>query len=425
MSLQAYIGPVIALAFTCGLILWLSPVARAVGLVDIPSARKTHTGKVPLIGGLAIFTAVFVAMIVSDFVRPDDLVPENFGAFYLAGMFLVMAGMVDDFMDLSPLKKLLAQSVAALTMIFGAHIMLGDLGALGNKGDILALGFLAVPFTVVATIGVINAVNMSDGLDGLAGSLALVSLLGFMVATAAFGNGQDSRHLAILAAAVIGFLLFNFRFRGRRSAGVFLGDSGSMFLGFTLAWFAVKFSQGEDRVIAPAAALWFLIVPLFDAVAMTVRRILNRKPPFGADREHLHHIFLLAGFTVSETVAIMAGIAALGVSVGLAGTYFQVADYIMASAFVALGLLYLWMIMHSWSVMRFLRYSICRRHSDRDRRVIMDRRSHSNVVYLGSERRSGLDRRGDPRRSEDNPEVAGQKEPKNQSIASFQGLGVA
>jgi len=401
LSLEAYIGPVIALAFTIGLILWLSPVARAVGLVDIPNARKTHMGRVPLIGGIAIFVAVFVAMIVSDFVRPDDLVPENFGAFYLAGMFLVMAGMVDDFIDLSPVKKLAMQAVAALSMVFGAQIVLGDLGAIGLSGEVVTLGFLAIPFTLIATIGVINAVNMSDGLDGLAGSLSLVSLLGFMVATAAFGNGQDSRHLAILVAAAIGFLLFNYRLPGRRSAVVFLGDSGSMFLGFALVWFAVKFSQGEDRVIAPATALWFLLVPLFDAVAIITRRILKRKPPFGADREHLHHIFLLAGFTVSETVAIMAGIAVLGVCIGLAGTFFQVPDIYMAGSFMACGLLYLWMIMHSWSVMRFLSHSICRRDNNIDRRVVMDRRTQSNVIYLGPERRAGSDRRLDPRRRAD------------------------
>jgi len=418
LALKAYIGPLIALVITTGLILWLSPVARAVGLVDIPTARKAHKGNVPLIGGLAIFAAVFAAMNYSDFVRPDDLVPVNFGAFYLAGMLLVIAGTVDDFIDLSPLKKLTVQAIAALTMIYGAHIVLGDLGGLGNNGEILALGFLAVPFTVFATIGVINALNMSDGLDGLAGSLALVSLLGFIVATTVFGNGQDNRHLAIMAAALVGFLLFNYRVPGRRSAVVFLGDSGSMFLGFTLAWFAIKLSQGEARVISPAAALWFLIVPLFDAVSMTTRRILNRKPPFGADREHLHHIFLLAGFTVSETAAIMAGFAALGVAVGLAGTYFQVPDYAMFSSFLIFGLLYLWMIMHSWSVMRFLRYSICRRHSIADRRVLADRRTNSNVVHLGPERRSGVDRRQDPRRVEDSQTVAVLKEPTDRSIAN-------
>ena len=416
MSLEAYIGPVIALAVTSGLILWLTPVARAVGLVDVPSARKAHVGEVPLIGGLSIFAAIFVAMIVSDIFRPDDLVPENFGPFYLAGMLLVISGMVDDFVDLSPLKKLTMQTAAALTMIFGAHILLSDLGLLGNNNELLTLGFMAVPFTIFATIGVINAVNMSDGLDGLAGTLSLVTLAGFFVATKMFGNGEDARHIVIIAAALVGFLLFNFRVPGRQSAVAFLGDSGSMFLGFALAWFAIKFSQGESRIFSPSAALWFLIVPLFDAVAMTTRRILNRKPPFGADREHLHHIFLLAGFTVSETVLIMAGISVFGVGVGLAGTYYNVPEYILLSSFLVCGLLYLWMIMHSWSVMRFLRYSICRRNTVVDRRVTTDRRSNSNVVYLGPERRSGIDRRMDPRRSEDTETFATLTDPSKRSV---------
>ncbi len=416
MSLEAYIGPVIALAVTSGLILWLTPVARAVGLVDVPSARKAHVGEVPLIGGLSIFAAIFVAMIVSDIFRPDDLVPENFGPFYLAGMLLVISGMVDDFVDLSPLKKLTMQTAAALTMIFGAHILLSDLGLLGNNNELLTLGFMAVPFTIFATIGVINAVNMSDGLDGLAGTLSLVTLAGFFVATKMFGNGEDARHIVIIAAALVGFLLFNFRVPGRQSAVAFLGDSGSMFLGFALAWFAIKFSQGESRIFSPSAALWFLIVPLFDAVAMTTRRILNRKPPFGADREHLHHIFLLAGFTVSETVLIMAGISVFGVGVGLAGTYYNVPEYILLSSFLVCGLLYLWMIMHSWSVMRFLRYSICRRNTVVDRRVTTDRRSNSNVVYLGPERRSGIDRRMDPRRSEDTEKFAALEDPSKRSV---------
>ena len=174
-----------------------------------------------------------------------------------------------------------------------------------------------------------------------------------------------------------------------------------MFLGFALAWFAIKFSQGENRIIAPGAAVWFLILPLFDAVSMTTRRIMKKRPAFGADKEHLHHIFLLAGFTVSETVAILAGVAVLGVGVGLAGTYFNVPDIIMGGSFLVLGLLYLRMFVHSWTVMRFLRHSICRRHSAADRRVIKDRRVISNVAYLGPERRSGKDRRMDPRRDED------------------------
>jgi UDP-GlcNAc:undecaprenyl-phosphate GlcNAc-1-phosphate transferase len=401
LNLEAYLGPLIALVFTSGLILWLAPLAKAVGLVDIPDVRKAHNGEIPLIGGLCIFIAVFAAMTISGLARADRVVSEAFGAFYLSGMLLVLAGTIDDVIDLSPLKKIAVQAFAAMIMIFGAGVVLIDLGMLGKNGEVLALGILAVPFTIFATIGVINALNMSDGLDGLAGSLSMVSLVGFMAATAMFSNGADLGLLAILAAAVGGFLLFNFEYPGRPSAVVFLGDSGSMFLGLALAWFAIKFSQGENRILAPSAALWFLLLPLCDAVAITTRRILRRKPPFGADREHLHHIFLLAGFTVTETVLIMASIAILGVIVGLAGTYFNVPESVLLGTFLVVGLMYLWMIVHSWSVMRFLRRSINRRTVMADRRVDGDRRRSTKVAYMGPERRCGLDRRQDPRRVDD------------------------
>jgi len=325
----------------------------------------------------------------------------NFGAFFLAGMLLILAGTVDDYLDLTPMQKLVCQTLAALVMVFGAKIVLLDLGALDVNNELLALGLLAVPVTLLATVGVVNAINMTDGLDGLAGSLVLVNLLGLMAATVLFGHGEGLGLLAILGAAILGFLAFNYRMPWRPTAVVFLGDSGSMFLGFTVAWFAIKFTQGDSKVLAPAAALWFLILPLLDTVTLTVRRILKRRPPFGADREHLHHIFLLAGFTVSETVAIMVAISMLGVGVGLAGTYFQLPDYALLSSFLVAGGLYFWMIMHSWSVMRFLRYSINRRTSGMDRREVPDRRSHSNVSHLGPERRSGIERRQDMRRSED------------------------
>jgi len=407
LLLKVVYGPLIALLLVSGLIMWLSPLARSAGLVDTPDERKKHNGEIPLIGGPAIFVAVFAAMVISGIGLSKTAEWTNFGAFYLAGMLLILAGTVDDYLDLTPLQKLAVQATAALVMIFGADIVIRDLGALGAESGVLALGFLAVPFTLFATIGVINAINMSDGLDGLAGSLSIVSLLGFTAASVMFGYGEGIGLLAILTGAIVGFLLFNYRLPWRPAAVAFLGDSGSMFLGFTLVWFAIKFTQGDSRVIAPSAAVWLLLLPLYDTVTVTVRRVLKRRPPFGADREHLHHVFLLAGFTVSETAAIMAGIAVLGMGVGLAGTYFEVAEYIMLSSFLFLGLLYFWMIMHSWSVLRFLRQSINRRDSMGDRRVTPDRRTHTNVARLGPERRSGVDRRRDTRRDQDTQTTAG------------------
>jgi UDP-GlcNAc:undecaprenyl-phosphate GlcNAc-1-phosphate transferase len=308
--------------------------------------------------------------------------------------------------------------LAALIMVFGADIVLRDVGSLGNNYELLTLGMLAVPFTVFAMVGVVNAINMSDGLDGLAGSLTLVSLLGFMAATELFGNGEGLGLLAILGAAIVGFLLLNYRMPWRPRAVVFLGDSGSMFLGFTVAWFAIKFTQGDSKVLAPAAVLWFLMLPLFDTATLTVRRVLKRRPPFGADREHLHHIFLLAGFTVSETVAIMAALSLFGVGVGLAGTYFQVPDSLLLGSFLFLGGLYFWMIMHSWSAMHFLRYSINRRDCPIDRRTTPDRRTYSNVVHLGPERRSGIERRHDLRRSLDTQATGAADEEHDHKVAS-------
>jgi UDP-GlcNAc:undecaprenyl-phosphate GlcNAc-1-phosphate transferase len=401
LQLEIFTGSIIAFGLTSALILWLCSIARKVGLVDVPNERKTHEGEVPLIGGLAIYFAVFAAIVISGYLLPQGSVLLDHGGFFLAGMVLLLAGVVDDYLELTPMAKILAQAVASIIMIYAAGVVLTDLGALGNDGAVLSTGVLAVPFTIFATIGVINAVNMSDGLDGLAGSLSLVSLLGFIAASILFGGGQDLGLLIILASAVAGFLVFNFRFPGRRSAMVFLGDSGSMFLGLAICWYAIKFSQGAERVIAPSAALWFLILPLFDAVSMTTRRILKRRPPFGADKEHLHHIFLLAGFTVPETVLVMAGVSLLGAAVGIAGTYFGVPDYLMVGSFITLGLMYLWMIVRSWSVMRFLSHSINRRTSMVDRRVVSDRRRNRAVAYLGPERRSNMDRRRDPRRTAD------------------------
>lgn len=401
MSVGAYIGPALALLLTSALILWLKPLAAVVGLVDVPDARKVHKGEIPLIGGLSIFIAVFAASVISELIVPGEPGAMDYGGFYLAGMLLVLTGMVDDYLDLSARHKFAMQIIAALIMVFSAEVVLRDLGTIGIDKNAMSLGIMAVPFTIFATVGVINAINMSDGLDGLAGSFCLVSLSGFFLATVLFGTGEDAGILLMLICAVAGFLIFNFRIPHRPAALVFLGDSGSMFLGFALAWFAIKFSQGEDRVIAPAAALWFLLLPLFDAVAMTIRRVMKKRPPFGADREHLHHIFLLAGFTVSETVLILAGISVLGVAIGLAATYFEVPDLVVAGGFVVLGLLYLRMIVRSWEVLRFLRHSINRRTSIQDRRVLPDRRVNSNVAYFGVERRSGQDRRTNLRRNDD------------------------
>lgn len=374
------------LLLTAACIPLLRRLAPALGLVDVPDERKQHAAPTPLVGGLAIFLGLgltALGLLATGWLAPSPPVLS----LLVGGSLMVVVGAIDDARDLSPGIRFAAQAAAALLMIFGGGVVLTDLGGMTPSGETLALGWLAAPFTIFATIGIINALNMCDGLDGLSGSLALVSLSGLFVAALAWGTPLTILPLAMLAAAVVGFLAFNLRLPGRSRAAVFMGDAGSMFLGFALTWFTVSMSQGEGRAFPPAAALWFLMVPIFDTVTMMLRRILRGRSPFSPDREHLHHVFLLAGFSVNQTVALMAGLNALGGLVGLAAVYFRWPELWVALGFLLAGLGYFWMIMRAWRVMRFLHRSICRR------RISADRRRCESPAYAGPERRTGVDRR--------------------------------
>ena len=391
--------PFLAFAVTALLIMVLRPVAQSVGLADVPTTRKSHKGNIPLIGGIAIFAGL-TAVSVLQFVLTGSL-PEQFVALYASSTLLVIVGVWDDFTDLPARGRLVAQIIAALITVYGGGVVLTDLGNLSPSGAVLHLGILSVPFTVFACLGIINAMNMCDGLDGLSGSLALISLLGLGTANALWGDPTHQYLIVLLAACVAAFLMFNLRTLWRSRAWVFLGDAGSMLLGLILCWLSVDLSQGEDRVVSPAAALWFLMLPIYDAVSMMLRRILKGQSPFAADREHLHHIFLLAGFSVGESVTLMSGIAVVGVVIGLGGTWLGVHDLVLAGLFLFGGSLYFWMVRRAWRVMRFLRRSICRRRSSADRRSGTDRRVFADPAYAGPERRSGADRRQLNRRSGD------------------------
>jgi UDP-GlcNAc:undecaprenyl-phosphate GlcNAc-1-phosphate transferase len=399
---MTFVGPFLAFLTTAIAIVLLRPVAISIGLVDVPSSRKSHSGNIPLIGGMAIFLGAIIALLVQQyFMNSEPPLVKPFASFFGAALMLLLVGAWDDFRELPAFTRVIAQTAASLIMIYVGGVELVDLGNLGPGGSILYLGVMSVPFTIFASLGVINAMNMCDGLDGLSGSLALISLLGFGIANALWGTADAQALIVIFSACVISFLMFNLRTLWRPKAWVFLGDAGSMLLGITLSWIAIALSQGEDRVISPAAALWFLMLPIYDTVCMLIRRLIKRRSPFEADREHLHHIFLLAGFSVGETVTLMTGIAIGGVVFGLGGTYMEIPDIYLALGFLFGGVLYYWVVVRAWRVMRFLRRSICRRAAI-DRREVADRRREEGSNYTGSERRIGNERREvTPRRAAD------------------------
>jgi UDP-GlcNAc:undecaprenyl-phosphate GlcNAc-1-phosphate transferase len=207
-------------------------------------------------------------------------------------------------------------------------------------GNLLGFGSLglrqwAVPFTVICVLGVINAVNMLDGLDGLAGSVCAVAL-----AWLAIGAGMSGLDMALLIAAlmlnaVAGFLLFNLRFPWQPHARVFMGDAGSMMLGFSLVWLSVDLTQGSERSLPPIAAVWIIALPLADMARVMLSRMLRGQSPFLADRIHLHHLLIAKGLSSNRVVLIMAALSFSSGAVGIGGWHLGIPEYALFYAFIA------------------------------------------------------------------------------------------
>jgi UDP-GlcNAc:undecaprenyl-phosphate GlcNAc-1-phosphate transferase len=302
-GLPAYLTAFIA---TLILIQMLARVAPQIGLVDLPGGHKRHEGQVPLIGGIAMFCGFLFGVLAIQ----EPL--HAFRPLFAGAALLVIVGVLDDFRELGPRSRFLAQIGAGLAMTLWGGRILENLGPLLGNDDAI-LGGWAIPFTIFGVAGVINAVNMLDGVDGLAGGLAA---LAFLVLGAAAYHADVLSHantLFVAASAAVAFLLFNMRRPGRRRATVFMGDAGSMFLGFVLAWFLVDLSQAPERVIAPVTALWILAVPLMDTVCIMFRRLLRGRSPFLPDREHLHHLLQRLGLSVGQSVwgiIVLSGVSA-------------------------------------------------------------------------------------------------------------------
>lgn len=342
LAVSALIG------FLCGLLILrtLEPVARHIGLVDHPRVDKVHDLPTPLVGGIAMFIAFALAVLSFDV----SLSPYRL--LFAGALILVVVGVLDDFREFSPRQRFAAQIAASLTMTVGAGVVIGDLGRLISPDWTLSLGVLAVPVTLFSTVGVINAVNMSDGLDGLAASLVLVTVGALGVAAWTGGKPEAMGILILLSAVLLAFLVFNLRRYER--ALVFMGDAGSMFLGFVLAWFLIRFSQGEDRLMAPVTALWIFAVPLIDTVSIMLRRMLLGRSPFLGDREHLHHMLLAAGFTPKQALTLMLLLALAAAVVGLTGEFAGISEHWMFLGFLALFGLHFRIIQRSWRKHRFL-----------------------------------------------------------------------
>lgn len=315
----------------------LAPILR---LLDHPGGRKEHAQTTPVIGGLGIALVVLVAVFVLQLPHAH--------LFSLPVLAILGIGIADDIHEIAPLPKFLAQAAACLLMIYLLGVKLHTVGNLLGLGAI-GMWMFAVPMTVFAVIGVINAINMADGIDGHAGGIGLIAFVAYAYVARESGLWEQYKVLVVLAGATSGYLLLNARWPWNKRARTFLGDAGSMLLGFLIGWFAIDLTLGNgspvDTNIAtrsfPAiCALWVIMLPLCDCVSLMIRRKRAGRSMFVADRQHLHHYLLNRGLSVGKASAVSALGSLLCAAVGLAGWKFGVPEPVMFGAFVVFFVVY-------------------------------------------------------------------------------------
>ncbi len=349
MPTETLLGAGLVFAVCVILMLALPPLAHRLELVDKPSRRKLHAGPVPVVGGLGMFLAFCLGLAVLE------LEQWPVASFLTGAGILVVTGMLDDHRELSSVARFIAQIFAAAVMVEGAGVQLHQLGPIFWPETATPLHDFSLPLTIFATVGVINALNMVDGVDGLAGSVSLLATLAMALLASLAGDQTSASLLLLLAAAIAAFLLFNWRFTASGKAKVFMGDTGSLFLGFTLCWFFIELTQGEAPAMTPVTALWLFAVPLIDTVTMMLRRLLKGLSPFQADREHFHHLLLLAGFSDRETVLVILGVSAVACAIGVAGYWLQIPEYLLFYLFALAFVGYFLVIRHAWRFMRLMK----------------------------------------------------------------------
>ncbi len=304
---------ILAFSVVAALMPFIIALARRMGWVDRGNRRSVHRQPVPRVGGIGIFLGTILPILslllyrndISDFFFDG---PNNALAILGGGALISLLGFVDDIHPLRARYKLLIQiALAAGVWYLGFAIR-----EIRTPMATLHFGILSLPITVVWIVGIINAFNLIDGLDGLSSGIAFFVSGTIMVLAISQNQPVVALVSAGLAGAVVGFLLYNFN-----PARIFMGDCGSMFIGYVLAVLSLMGASKSHTVVSILVPLMAMGLPLLDASLAILRRILRKQPIMSPDRQHIHHILLSRGFSQRKAVLLMYGISLLLTGVAL------------------------------------------------------------------------------------------------------------
>lgn len=266
-------------------------LAIKAGALDAPDARKVHTKPIPRMGGLAIYAGFVLAVLASMHINHEIV------GLLVGGTFILAVGIIDDIMQLSAKIKLLGQIAAAIVLVmFDIRIE----WITNPFGDMIYVAYLSIPLTILWVVGLTNTVNLIDGLDGLAAGVSTIASITILLVALQQNFWSVAILSAALAGSALGFLQHNFN-----PAKIFMGDTGSMFLGYMLAAISVTGTVKSAATIALIVPIVALGLPIMDTAFAIIRRYMSGRPIFKPDKGHLHHRLLEMGLTQKQAVLLM------------------------------------------------------------------------------------------------------------------------
>lgn len=301
-----------------------------------------------MVGGISIYLTILLAL----WYRPGLIV--NADIYVLCSSVLVIMGAIDDKYDVDYRIRLVVQILISCAMIFGAGLSLKSLGGL-LFGYELILGPLGYIVTVFAVLGAINAFNMVDGIDGLLGGLTITTFGGLAYINYVDGQLLLARFCILMMIVVTPYIILNIGFPFGTRRKVFMGDAGSMLIGFTVIWVLLQGTQGPKAQMYPVTALWLIAVPLMDMITIMIRRIRKGGSPFRPDREHLHHICMRAGLSPLQSLFFICSLGSIFALIGIVLESLNIPELVSFILFVLFFLLYIWGVNSIWRLLAWIR----------------------------------------------------------------------
>ena len=310
------------------------------GLMDVPGERSSHIVKVPTLGGVALFFGI----VVSTSIFATEL-GSNYAFFLSAITILFFVGLMDDLLVVAPDKKLYAQLISTTLIIFGSGIMVNSLFGLFGVGELNY--WVGVLLTYFVFIVLINAYNLIDGIDGLASGIGIVISMAFIFIFYRIFDYSIGILAISIVAVLIGFLRYNLSYKMK----IFMGDTGSMVIGFILTFMAIRFLYMAslptyELKTAPVLLMFIFCIPVIDTLQVFIIRILQKKHPMHPDKNHLHHHILRMGYNHTQTSSILIVVNIIFIAVG----------YLLRN--IEINKLFLIFILLSFSFVAIIRYKI-------------------------------------------------------------------